>query len=361
MSIGVWAIALLGAALVCGCSSSVEPIVDCEAAGRVRPICGLHNPEDLVVLPGGKLLLVSQFGSIDGSRPGSLAALDVASESLEPLFPAAAAGGLPDVAAGPLWGDPGCAPPGESFNPHGIDLTTRSDGALQLLVVNHGGRESVEFFEVLLDGSRARLAWRGCALPPDESFLNDVVALPDGGFLATHMLPKDSRFLPLLKGLVGLDTGYVLEWQPGVGFREMPGTAAPFPNGIEISPDAESIYLNVYLGDEVRRIARKSGELLGVAEVPRPDNSTWAPDGRLLVASHTASVGEMLACGEIEQGSCPFEFQIVALDPETLAAEVLFRNAGPPMGAGTVAVRLGDELFIGTYAGDRVARVALAQ
>ena len=37
-------------------------------------------------------------------------------------------------------------PPPPAFSPHGIHLSERSDGRLQLLAVQHGGRESVEFF-----------------------------------------------------------------------------------------------------------------------------------------------------------------------------------------------------------------------
>ncbi len=110
----------------------------------------------------------------------------------------------------------------------------------------------------------------------------------------------------------------------------------------------------------VRRcIARQSGELLGSAEIPAPDNLTWRDDGLLLVASHPASLGDMMTCMRGVEGSCPFEFQIVALDPQTMTGEPILSNAGPPMGAGTVALQVGQELFIGTFAGDRIARVGL--
>ena len=56
----------------------------------------------------------------------------------------------------------------------------------------------------------------------------------------------------------------------------------------------------------------------------------------------------------IESGSCPLSFAIVAIDPDTLATETIFENTGPPMGAATVAVQRGDELYMGTFAGDRI-------
>jgi hypothetical protein len=297
---------------------------------------------------------------MDGTKSGNLAVYDLASEKLTPLFPAGGTGATPEVASGPRWGEADCPPPSAAFSPHGIDLAARPGGGLQLLVVNHGGRESIELFEVIPDGSGASLEWRGCVLPPEDAFLNDIVALPDGGFLTTHMQPKRegiAAFWQVLRGLVGFDTGYVLEWQPASGFRVVGGTEAPFPNGIEVSPDGTAIYLNVYMGSEVRKIDRRTGELLAKADVARPDNVTWGDDGRLLVASHTAGLGEMMACGGIEKGACGFEFEIVSLDPTTLEKRTVFGHAGAPMGGATVAVQVGRDLYLGSFAGDRIVRV----
>ncbi len=68
---------------------------------------------------------------------------------------------------------------------------------------------------------------------------------------------------------------------------------------------------------------------------------------------------EMQACNRLERGACPAAFEILAVDPGTLDREVVYRGGGPPMGGGTVGLRVGDELFIGSFAGDRVLRVAL--
>jgi hypothetical protein len=69
----------------------------------------------------------------------------------------------------------------------------------------------------------------------------------------------------------------------------------------------------------------------------------------------------MTACNELEAGTCPIAFEIVALSPDLSEREVLFANAGAPMGAGTVAIQVGDELIIGTSPGDRIARVRLRE
>jgi sugar lactone lactonase YvrE len=350
---------LAALAVALGCGGGAEPVLSCDPVGAARPLCGFHNPEDLALLPDGRSLLVSEFGSLEGAGGGALARLDIDTDRRTLLF----RGG--DAAAGaPTWGDADCpGPPSAAFSPHGIDLARRADGALALYVVNHGGRESVELFEVLEDRSGARVAWRGCAPAPPGSWLNDVAATPEDGFLATHMMPRRAPALQMLEylraGVLGARTGHVLEWRPGRGFEQVPGTEVAFANGIELSPDGRTIFLNSSAGGAVLKIDRASGTLEGRAEVPGPDNSTWAADGTLRVASFPGSLREVIACGDLQAGACAAEFQIVALDPETLASEVLYRNAGPPMGAGTVGLEVGDELFIGSFAGDRILRVAL--
>lgn len=351
--------ALAASLLLCACSTPLDPVVDCTPSEDARPVCGFQNPEDLALLPAGRSLVISQMGEMDGSAPGSLVFFDLESDAITPAFAGAPA---ERVTATSGWGDPDCvSAPDGAFSPHGLTLSRRSDGAHQLLVVNHGGRESIEFFEVADAGPAPSLVWRGCAVAPEGSWLNDVAPLPDGGFVTTHMFSKGSGVLAMLKGMLGLSTGWVFEWHPGAGFRKVPGSDGPMPNGIEASKDGDTLYLNLYLANEVRKLSRLTGETLASVEIASPDNVLWSPDGSLLVASHDAPFNEMAACGELERGACPFHFSIVQIDPETLVPRALYENSGPPMGAGTAGLRIGDELVIGSFRGDRILRVTLAK
>lgn len=334
-----------------GCGSEVTPILDCIAADNLEPDCRFHNPEDLVRTPDGEWLIVSQFGAMDGSRPGDLAAYHPDSGRIERLFPSSAAA---DVR---VWGTRGCAPPDAAlFAPHGIDLERRDDGALMLLVVNHGGRESVEFFAVAEDEDVPALSWRGCALGPADAYFNDVVARRDGGFFVTHMMPKSSPAFSQVKALFGGDTGFVYDWHADAGFEEVPGTAGAMPNGIEKSADERFLYVNDYLGSEVRKIDLATAAIVARASVSYPDNSSWADDGKLLVASHTDTLAELLACAELTTGACGFAFEIVALDADTLEGFARLTHRGAPMGAATIAVSFDGDLMLGSFAGDRITR-----
>src|SRR5690606_26975918 len=135
----------------------------------------------------GRFVLVSQFGDLAGGHAGNLAALDPATGNIRELFPNEHS---PAVREATGWGDPACpAPPLEHFSPHGIDIEQLTDGRHALYVVNHGGREAVEMFEVEDDGERVSVAWRGCALAPEGGNFSDVVVLRDGGFWVSQMFP----------------------------------------------------------------------------------------------------------------------------------------------------------------------------
>ena len=124
-----------------GCAPSHPPIVECRDAGGLHVVCGLQNPEDLALLPGGHEVIVSQFGSMDGTRSGNIALFDVATENVRVAFKGTGAE-MTGGAQGP-WGDAVCpGPPEARFSPHGIDLSPLPDGNLRLLVVNHGSREA---------------------------------------------------------------------------------------------------------------------------------------------------------------------------------------------------------------------------
>lgn len=339
--------------IVGGAAAMAASTGDCEPVGGVESICGLDKPEDIVAAPNGRDLIFGQFG-----EEGSLAILDTHNSSVYTLFPGADS----TVASDELWGDPSCTTPSDSFQAHGIDLGKRDDGRLQLLVVNHGGRESVEFFELKPgEEGRSKVTWRGCVVMPDQGNINDVAALPDGGFLVTHMADKDSQMWQLFLSFFGVDSGFVYRWDRRAGFSVVAGTEGKMPNGILLNPDGKSFYLNIYFGNELRKYDLASGELLAQVEVEKPDNLSWSPRGKLLVASQHASLFELLASlnpEETEPSMLPFS--IFEVDPETLQKRLLLRREGAPMGAGTVAVELDGYLYIGSYVGDRIIKLPLS-
>lgn len=351
-----WGLGLVWVALL-GCRPEAIP---CEDVGDLHVICGVENAEDLAALPDSPWVLFGQgYGSF-GKHRGSISALDPETEAVSTLFLGGSLDGQASLERG--WGDPACdSPPGSHFSPHGIDLGSLPDGRLRLLAVNHGQGERIEFFEVFETDGPPRVVWRGCAVPPEGAFLNDVVGLRDGGLLTTHMMEYGTNFSSTIRGSLGLETGFVYQWHPEHGFSILPGSEGGLPNGIQISPDGKRVFLDLYLSSEVRVLDLESGRELKSLEISHPDNLTWTRDGRLLVASHLAGMTDTLNCMRAQGGACGMPFEIVSIDPETYATARIFSHEGPPMGAGTAALDLGGELLIGSFASDRLLRVPIPE
>ncbi len=334
------------------------PILTCEAAAGIEPDCRFGNPEDIVVAPRGRQLIVSQMASPDGSRAGNLIALEPPAGAIEVLFPSDDASAEPT----PDWGDSDCPrfDNPQAIAPHGIDIEQRDDGRHELFVVNHGERESVELFEVIDDGSAVKLQYRGCVLAQGDMQFNDVVGHADGSFWVSHTY---SHGMNITLGVLRMQwtsyaPGKVYAWSHSGGYREIGGSAAKYANGVEKSEDGSVLYVNSYFGDEVIKVNVADGERIGSVSVPSPDNLSWSPSGELLVAGHDATFAETMKCLELTEGNCGIRFVVAAIDTNAMTARTIIENVGAPMGAATVAVAHGEYVYLGTFSGDRIARVS---
>jgi hypothetical protein len=81
-------------------------------------------------------------------------------------------------------------------------------------------------------------------------------------------------------------------------------------------------------------------------------NLTWTPEGRLLAAGILGTGGD---CGDIP---CIQGFEVVEIDPDTMAVRRIHRSAAAPspIGGVPVAIRHGDGVYVGAFQGDRVVR-----
>ena len=75
----------------------------------------------------------------------------------------------------------------------------------------------------------------------------------------------------------------------------------------------------------------------------RVDNIRWAPDGSIFATG--------------QGGMAPMQTSnIVKIDPDTLKVQEILRQPNSPeFGAGTVAIQIGRELWVGSFRGDRIA------
>jgi hypothetical protein len=332
-------------------ADSVAP--SCSPAGNVTPICGLHAPEDLELLPDGKHLLVSQMPDHANPNSGGLAVMDLATNRVQPLMI------KNEFKAG--WGETSCNSPLQKLGPHGIHLSKRPDGALQLLVVNHAERESIEMLELVSDGNSYSGVWRGCVVNATGGLHNDVAATPEGGFIATVMMDKTLRAKPDAINIMlsGADTGYLVEWTAAKGMVKLPNSESPFNNGVQVSRDGKFALFNAWTGKQVRQYERETQRVSAIIDLPfYPDNLTLRADGKLVVAG-IDELGSWKNCVTTHSDFCMTGFAAAVIDPLTMKSTPLYHAAPGVLAGASVALQLKQTLYIGTYQGDRLLKVAL--
>jgi sugar lactone lactonase YvrE len=223
-----------------------------------------------------------------------------------------------------------------------------------VFLVHHGFRESIEVLEVDTGSQPPSVAWVGCVVAPSTAAFNSVSALPGGGFVATN--PNRRTTPPPAAN--STNTGEVWEWHANTGFAIVPGTDAQGPNGIEASPDGQWLFINLWPARKVMRVSRGQTPVkTDVIDVNfQPDNIRYQPDGTLLTTGHGGPSRERVI--ECLLKVCDDTASVVArIDPKTFAAKEIIRlPASDKFFSSTSALQVGNEIWIGTVTGDRVAR-----
>ena len=316
---------------------AVAGAVPCDPVGEVQFICDLVSPEDLAIIPDSEWVIAS--GAQEGGRIHLVHARD---KTTTVLFPTAQPDERLDATTYPTC--PGPLEEEEAFRAHGLYLKP-GDAVHTLYVVHHGTRESVEVFEVDAQATPPTLTWVGCAPALSTLSLNSVVALPEGGFAATSG-----------------PTGDVWGWHTGAGWARIPGSADTAPNGLEISKDGRWMYIAGWSEEKLTRISRGQTPVqkdvidLGF----RPDNLRMSPDGSvILAAGHTDKDGRSITDPRepLRETS-----NVSTIDPDTLEIRRIFEHSAMDgFVASTTATQIGNELWLGSYRGDRIAYLPMPE
>jgi hypothetical protein len=336
----MWA-GLVGVALASVVSLSAQQAPSCPTAGDVRFVCGLQAPEDLVALPGSQWVVASAY-----SGTGGVYLIRARDGMTTVAYPAAGARERLDAKTYNACPGPPDAATKAKFQTHGLYLHAGADSVHRLYVVLHGGRESVEVFEVdARQQATPVLTWIGCAVAPEPIGLNSVRGLPDGGFVATDFLARGGDPASMKRMMSGEKNGALWEWHTATGWQKVPGSEAAGANGLEISGDGRWFYVAAWGSQSFFRLSRGQAQV-SRDEIPlgfRVDNIRWAADGSILAAGQGGAPGAQASI-------------VVKIDPKALTVrEVLRRPNSDVFGAGTVAVEIGGDYWVGSFRGDRLA------
>jgi hypothetical protein len=158
------------------------------------------------------------------------------------------------------------------------------------------------------------------------------------------------------KVAMGWRTGAVYRWTPGGEVGVVENSAGSAPNGIAVSPDETEIYVAEWGKDRIYRLrfdAVGGSERDSVRLDHSPDNLTWTRTGELLAAGQGGGLRQILACAEIERGGCGLDYGVYLVDPLSLDARILFTGRG----AASVALEVGNQIWVGAFSGDQIERV----
>ena len=325
----------------------------CAPSDALHFVCGAERPEDLAPIPGTHWLIASGFS------PGAgLKLVDTRTRNLSRWFE-----GRPDQILFDRARYPHCPGPVDAalLTPRGLSLRTLGSGRYRLLAVNHGGRESVEIFDVDARSARPRLVWRGCLPLPAGHVGNSVASWSDGTVLVTVLTRPGTDIADFLRGQ---RTGAVYEWRPGADrFALIRGTELPGNNGLETSPDDRFFYVAAFGWHSILVYDRdRPHEPLHTILAPdfMPDNIHWS-GGRLLTAGMRY---DEPACGGLRRivdgiadpMACHRGYVIAELDPATGRLSKLVESGPDPSFNGvSAAAIIGNALWIGSYQADRIA------
>jgi DNA-binding beta-propeller fold protein YncE len=228
------------------------------------------------------------------------------------------------------------------FTTHGLAMRAVRNAIYTLYAVHHGKRESIEVFQVDAHGNIPALTWIGCAIAPDPIGLNSVVPLPGGGVITTNFVERGANAsASRTRMMAGENNGELWEWHTGKGWRKVPGSEAAGANGVEVSKDGKWLYVAAWGSQSFLRLSRGQAPVKRDT-VPlgfRVDNIRFAPNGSILAA------------GQGQQTT-----NVVRVDPQTLKiTELINQPNTESFASGTVAIPIGNDRWVGSFRGDRIA------
>ena len=339
------------AALLLLLGSASPAAEDCAADPELAYVCGPTKPEDVLPIPGTRWLIASGFA------PGAgLKLVDTADRSFRPWYTGEAA---PDRRAFPNC--PGPLDPA-LFNARGLSLEPVGKDRWRLLVVNHGGRESIEAFDVTAGEGAPKLRWRGCLPLPAGQVGNSVAAFADGTVLVTVLTRPGTSIGDFM---LGRHTGAVWQWRPGErGFTMLPGTELPGNNGIAADPDQRHFHVVSFGWHAVltfdRRDTREPVRRVEAVDF-LPDNIHWS-GGRLLLAGMRL---DEPACGGLRKVVdgvadpmlCHRGWVVGELRGDRIATVAYGRPQPGFNGLSAAAIAGNGELWLGSFQSNRLAVV----
>lgn len=314
-----------------GAYRSVDPFV----AGTCRSIDAPAGPEDILILPGRDMALVSAQDRRQRTEPGGLWLYDLR------------AGGQPFNRL--------AVPAGMPLHPHGISAIEGPDGHLYVQVINHRGdaQHTVEIF--ILEGANLRHV----STIRSDLFVspNGIVATAPDSFYLTNDRGSGPRWMHAVENLLQLTRSNVVQFDGRTA--RVAAEDIAFANGIALSAEGDAVVVGstlwrmllAYQRDPMNGMLKRTGSLAmpGGVDNLRPD-----AEGNLWAAVHPNAFAFI---GHARDPAKESPSQIVRISRDERGATRLqqaFADPGQLLPGASVAAYRNGRLLIGAVFASRI-------
>jgi sugar lactone lactonase YvrE len=151
----------------------------------------------------------------------------------------------------------------------------------------------------------------------------------------------------------------MLIWRPKTGWQDVPEAATiSADNGVAASADGKQLFVAGSGDETVVRLSLDGtpGDRAVIKTGFHTDNLRWGSDGFLYASGARDTVSNLWACAPNTKQRCTSPFSVLRIDPATLQTREILDHPGAPIfGAASTALRIGDEYWLATPHGDRIA------
>lgn len=313
-----------------------------------RFLTGVERPEDLLQLPGSHWIIVSCY-SPSTTTSGKLMAIDLHKQHAAPL----------EVFPGPVTlknGKPSENNPiNNLFRPHGINCLQTGINRYRLFVINHGSKETIEVFDVDLRSGNLQITWSKSLGLPTTVWANGIVISPDETVFVTSMYdPADKKFIDEFEE--GKPTGQVWKWTANHGWQTLNDKLLSGANGIEISRDGQMLYVSEWAKRRLWKFSLNKAVVDSYIQLDfLTDNLRWTEKGNLLITGQKTSPAILFKAHSLQQEEGGNQFSVAEINPVTFTADSLIDGGSRDFGWGTVAIAVGNEIWVGSSLTNKIA------
>ena len=313
--------------------------------GQVETIAGVLSSEDITIHPPTAMAFISSddrrahWSRKNQARQGAIYGFDL--KSSDPRLVNLTEDFSPEL------------------NPHGIGWWMAENGDLSLFVVNH--RREGHFVEIF-DYRGGKLVHRQSVSGALMHSPNDVIPVGPVSFYVTNDHGNSTALGRAAEEYLQLARSYVLYYD-GRTFRKV-AEALAYANGINLSPDGQSVYVAATVGQKIYVYDRDSatGSLslrITIEAGTGVDNIEIDQRGDLWIGSHPKLLTFVKHSKDPAVLSPSQVIRIAKKATDQYEVTEIYMSAGKPLSASSVAAVFEDTLLIGSVFDNRFLRCTL--